>query len=111
MAQAAYGLGDKQWAWEAVMQAVEDASELYKLDSDHDSPNLAPIEYWPSTQAYRHIVSVAAKLFGADAFALLMGIRSPDLALLAQVEIASTLLGVPSLPSGTLSRHAKTLTK
>jgi hypothetical protein len=83
---------------------MEDAATLYKLDTDKVTPNLAPSEFRPSTQAYRHIVSRATNLFGVNAEPLLMKIRDPDLALLAEIEMASTLLGTPSNGSSTLTQ-------
>jgi hypothetical protein len=102
VAQAAWNIKDEKQAWEAINRGIEDATTLYKLDADEDSPNLALREYWPSTQAYRRIVSCATRLFGVDAEPLLMKIRDPDLALLAQVEMASTLLGKPGHHSNTM---------
>jgi len=100
--QAAWNIKDEKQAWEAIDRGIEDATALYKLDADEDSPNLALREYWPSTQAYRRIVSCATRLFGVDAEPLLLKIRDPDLALLAQIEMASTLLGKPGHHSNTM---------
>jgi len=102
VAQAAWNIKDEKQAWEAIDRGIEDATALYKLDADEDSPNLALREYWPSTQAYRRIVSCATRLFGVDAEPLLLKIRDPDLALLAQIEMASTLLGKPGHHSNTM---------
>jgi hypothetical protein len=108
VAEAAHNIKDDKQAWEAIYHGVDDATALYKLDADEDSPNMALREYWPSTHAYRSIVSTATKLFGVDAEPLLMQIHDSDLVLLAQIEIASTLLGVPGKHSHTdVSRESR----
>src|SRR6185295_19872697 len=81
VADAAANIKDEKQAWEAIGHGIEDATAMYKLDADEDSPNLAMREYWPSTQAYRGIISCATELFGVDAEPLLMKIQDPDLAL------------------------------
>ena len=93
MIEAAHKIGDRELAWEFIDNAIEDAAELYKRDSDAESPNRALREYWPSTQSYRGIVWRATDLFGVDVQPLLSEITSPDLALLARVEMAQALLG------------------
>jgi hypothetical protein len=95
VAEAAHKINDDKLSWQAIDRAMADATALYKLDADEDSPNKAMREYWPSTQAYRRIVITAAKLFGVDAEPLLLRITDPDLALLARVEMAQALLERP----------------
>jgi len=95
VAQAAHKIKDDKLSWQAIDRAMADATALYKLDADEDSPNKALREYWPSTQGYRRIVMTAAKLFGVDAEPLLLQITDPDLALLARVEMAQALLERP----------------
>ncbi len=95
VAEAAHKINDDKLSWQAIDRAMADATALYKLDADEDSPNKALREYWPSTQAYRRIVITAAKLFGVDAEPLLLRITDPDLALLARVEMAQALLERP----------------
>ncbi len=95
VAEAAHKIKDDKLSWQAIDRAMADATALYKLDADEDSPNKALREYWPSTQGYRRIVITAAKLFGVDAEPLLLRITDPDLALLARVEMAQALLERP----------------
>ncbi len=95
MIEAAHKIGDRKLAWEFIDTAIDDAAELYKRDSDAESPNRALREYWPSTQSYRGIVWRATDLFGAEAQPLLSKIGNPDLALLARVEMAQSLLDRP----------------
>ncbi|PYT30797.1 MAG: hypothetical protein DMG58_13620 [Acidobacteria bacterium] len=105
VAQTAWNIKDEKQAWEAIDHGIADATALYKLDTDEDSPNVALREYWPSTQAYRRIISCATKLFGVDAEPMLMKIRDPDLALLAQIEMGSTLLAKPGRHSSTMNNR------
>jgi len=95
VAEAAHKISDDKLSWQAIDRAMADATALYKLDADEDSPNKALREYWPSTQGYRRIVITAVKLFGVDAEPLLLRITDPDLALLARVEMAQALLERP----------------
>jgi len=95
VAEAAHKIKDDKLSWQAIDRAMTDATALYKLDADEDSPNKALREYWPSTQGYRRIVITAVKLFGVDAEPLLLRIGDPDLALLARVEMAQALLERP----------------
>ena len=96
VAEAAHRAKEEQRAWEAIDRGLSDAAALYKRDADVEASNEALREYWPSTQAYRRIVWMAAKLFGADAEPLLAKITDPDLALLARIEMARSLLGQPT---------------
>ena len=91
----AHKIKDDKLSWQAIDRAMADATALYKLDANEDSPNKALREYWPSTQGYRRIVITAVKLFGVDAEPLLLRITDPDLALLARVEMAQALLERP----------------
>jgi len=95
IAEAAHKIKDDKLSWQAIDRAMADATALYKLDADEDSPNKALREYWPSTQGYRRIVITAVKLFGVDAEPLLLRITDPDLVLLARVEMAQALLERP----------------
>jgi hypothetical protein len=108
VAEAGHKIKDDKLSWQAIDRAMADATALYRLDADEDSPNKALREYWPSTQAYRRIVMTAAKLFGVDAEPLLLRISDPDLALLARVEMAQALLERPHDSwSTSVSRSAK----
>ena len=93
VAEAAHRAKEDQRAWEALDRGLADAAALYKQDTDVETPNEALREYWPSTQSYRRLVSRAAKLFGPEAEPLLAKITDPDIALLARIEMAQSLLG------------------
>jgi hypothetical protein len=93
VAEAAFKIKDDKLAWRAIDRALADASDLLKQDTDSDMPNTAPVEYWPSTQAYRRAMITATKLFQVDAEPALLKITDPDLALLAKIQMAEALLG------------------
>ncbi len=93
VAEAAYRAKEEQRAREAIDRGMSDAAELYKRDADAERGNSALREYWPSTQSYRRLVHRAATLFGPDAEQLLTKITDPELALLARIEMAQSLLG------------------
>jgi hypothetical protein len=95
IAEAAHRAGDDKLAWEALDHSLADSAELYKADSDSDSPNQALRDEWPSTNAYRRAVITATKLMGIDAEPLLAQISDRDLALFARVEMAQALLERP----------------
>jgi len=95
VAEAAHKIKDDKLAWQAIDRGMADATAVYKLDADEDNPNKALREYWPSTNGYRHMVIIAAKLFETDAEQLLLKITDPDLLLFARVELAQAWLGKP----------------
>ncbi|MDQ1472725.1 MAG: hypothetical protein QOJ99_4205 [Bryobacterales bacterium] len=108
IAEAAHRAGDDKLAWEALDHSLADSAELYKADSDSDSPNEALRDEWPSTNAYRRAVITATKLMGIDAEPLLAQISDHDLALFARVEMAQALLERPHESwSTSVSRHSK----
>jgi hypothetical protein len=108
IAEAAHRVGDDKLAWEALDHSLADSAELYKADSDSDSPNEALRDEWPSTNAYRRVVITATKLMGIDAEPLLAQISDHDLALFARVEMAQALLERPHESwSTSISRRSK----
>lgn len=79
-------------AWDALERAMAGVLEAYRSDTDGEHPNRAPRVFWPSTLGCRGVVWQAAKLFSARTEALFAGLPA-DLLLLAQIELAATLLG------------------
>ena len=79
-------------AWDALESAMAGIAEVYRSDTDADLPNRAPRVFWPSTLGCRRVVWQAAKLFGARTEALFAELPA-DLLMLAQIELAGTLLG------------------
>jgi hypothetical protein len=76
-------------------QAMEYAQQQYVSDSASEDQNLVPREFWPSTSRFRSILYKAGKLLGEDAARYLTRIDDPDLRLLAQIELAAALAGLP----------------
>ena len=76
---------------------IEHALERYREDSAADRPNRPAKEYWPSTCAFRRISHSAGKRLGRDAGVYLDRIPDDDLRLLAQIELAAALAGLPEL--------------
>jgi hypothetical protein len=77
--------------------AFEHAMERYLEDIAPENPNQAPLEFWPSTCAFRGILYRAGKRLGSDAAAYLERIPDPDLRLFAQIELAAALAGLPEI--------------
>jgi hypothetical protein len=73
----------------------EYALQKYVQDSNPEDPNLAPREFWPSTSAYRTILSRAGKRLGQEASGYLDRVPDDDLRLFAQIELAAALAGLP----------------
>ena len=76
-------------------QTMEHAQQQYRSDSASEDQNLVPREFWPSTGRFRSILYAAGKRLGEDAARYLAHIDDPDLRLLAQIELAAALAGLP----------------
>ena len=79
--------------------ALSEARAKYGEDADPDAPNAAPKEFWPSTARYRNALFAAGKTLGEEAEPLLTEIPDREVRLLASVELAAALAGLPELPS------------
>jgi hypothetical protein len=95
LATAATEARDDEMAREAIDKGLAACAALYKLDSNADSPNTAPREFWPSMQHYRNLLYKAAKVNGTETPLLLVKINDPDLQLMGRIEIARSLMGKP----------------
>jgi hypothetical protein len=76
-------------------QAMEHAHQQYGTDSASEDQNLVPREFWPFTSRFRSILYAAGKRLGEDAARYLTRIDDPDIRLLAQIELAAALAGLP----------------
>ena len=76
-------------------QAIKHAHEQYRSDTAPEDRNLVPAEFWSSTSRFRSIVYRAGKRLGEDAARYLVRIGDADLRLLAQIELAAALAGLP----------------
>jgi len=74
---------------------IEDAMERFRVDTNPDSANPRPKEFWPSTCAFRTILHRAGKRVGRGAAGYLDRIPDNDLRLFAQIELAAALAGLP----------------
>jgi hypothetical protein len=92
IAEAAHKLNKDELAAEALRHALDDVVEVYTRDMDPDMPNTALPDQWPSVVGCRLVTWSAVKVLGAEAEALLSGIRNQDLVLLAHVEMGRALL-------------------
>jgi hypothetical protein len=76
-------------------QAMEHAQQQYRSDTEPETQNLAPREFWNSTGRFRSILYAAGKRLGEDAARYLTRIDDPGVLLLAQIELAAALAGLP----------------
>ncbi len=93
-AELYHELKNDKAAWELMQQALDGVVALYRSDTDAERPNKALREYWPSTLGIRYTMHSAVKLFGPRSEDLLGALPTPDLLLMAQVDLARSLLGV-----------------
>jgi hypothetical protein len=82
------------------------ALERFREDSDPERPNLAAREFWPSAAALRSVMYQAGQRLGHDAVNLLDLIPDKELRLLASIELAAALAGLPEMPSIQRENHA-----
>ena len=73
----------------------EDAFRVYALDSPPGNRNKAPLECWPSTNAFRNLLYKAGKYEGRAAARHLDRSPEADLRLFAQIELAAAIAGLP----------------
>jgi hypothetical protein len=76
---------------------IAHALEQYQEDSNPETPNRVPREFWPSTCRFREILYRAGKHLGPVGAQFLERIPDADLRLLAQTELAAALAGLPEL--------------
>lgn len=79
--------------------ALDEALHQYADDASPEHPNQAPKEFWPSTVRFRNILFAAGKRIGEAAGVHLAAITDKDLRLLAGIELAAALAGLPEMPS------------
>ena len=73
----------------------ECALRKYRADINPSNPNRAPRDSWPSTCAFRQILYDMGKERGRAASIYLDGIPDEDLKLLALIELAAAVCGLP----------------
>jgi hypothetical protein len=71
------------------------------------NPNAAATAFWPSSAKYKSIFHSMAKELGESAAPELAVIKDIDLRLLAQIEFAAGLSGLPELSSMTIHQKQR----
>uniref|UniRef100_Q01U16 Uncharacterized protein n=1 Tax=Solibacter usitatus (strain Ellin6076) TaxID=234267 RepID=Q01U16_SOLUE len=87
-----------------VPELLEEARRLHREDIDPGDPNLAPHVFWPSCHAYKLALYWAGRHSGMDAEPLLDQVPDIDFAILAAIEFAAGVLGLPE-PFGVRMEH------
>jgi hypothetical protein len=85
--------------------SIDHALELYREDTNLESPNRALKAFWPSTSSLRTTFYGAGKRLGPDAAKLLQRIDDSDLHLFAEIALAAALAGVPALPESSMKKR------
>jgi hypothetical protein len=85
--------------------SIDHAFELYREDTNPESPNPALKAFWPSTSSLREPSTVQASALAPIAAKLLERIDDSDLHLFAQVALAAALAGVPALPEYSMKQR------
>jgi uncharacterized protein (TIGR03435 family) len=83
-------------------EAFAVALDLYAADSNPEKFNDAPEEVWPSALEFRKILYKAGQYEGPAAARHLDRVPAPALRLLAQIELAAALAGLPQLGGRTI---------
>ncbi len=91
----------------AVQHLLTEAHHLYQEDTDPNNPNMAPRVFWPSCHAYKVAMYWAGKSSGKDAEPLLAEIPDADFALLASIELAAGVLGLPEHCGWHMGNHPR----
>jgi hypothetical protein len=100
-------LKDDDLAKEAFGRSLATLEGMYRVDSDPENPNIAPVDFWPSTAEYRKSFQAAAKLYGMSASSYFEKIRDRNELLEAEVAFAAELLHRRPAPANTAVSHAK----
>jgi hypothetical protein len=103
--QSYLDLGDEEGAKKALKGLLKIAEKLYTRDNDPDDPNLAFKGTWPSTNLWRKCVQIAGKISPDLAQEIIAGISDPEIETFQKVAYATSLLGVPGLPTSIAERH------
>ncbi len=75
--------------------AMDFAQTLYQEDMDAERPNFAPKVLWPSAARFRSVLFQAGKRGSLNPQELLARVPDDDLRLLASIELAAALAGLP----------------
>lgn len=96
-------MGETGEARKTIEKGLESAAKLYKQDTDAEDPNKALKAYWPSAGAYVGLLRTAAEMAPDWALEQLKEVPDDELRALAQIAMASALLGQPPGPVSIMS--------
>jgi tetratricopeptide (TPR) repeat protein len=89
-------LGDSAAAKKLIEKGIGIAEKAYKQDTNADDPNKALKAYWPSAEAYRDMLRLAAKISAPWAMELLKDISDPEMKGMGQIALAQSWLDLPA---------------
>jgi hypothetical protein len=89
-------LGDSAAAKKLIEKGMGIAEKAYKQDTNADDPNKALKAYWPSAEAYRGMLRLAAKISAPWAMELLKDISDPEMKGMGQIALAQSWLDLPA---------------
>lgn len=92
IAQLYIRLNDTDAAKKVIERGLATADKVYKDDVNADDPNKAPKAYWPSTVAWRSMLSLASEISPLWAAELLKEISDDEVKTIAQLGISMALL-------------------
>jgi hypothetical protein len=83
---------------DAVLKTIAEGSvfaqQLYTKDADLTAPNTALKAQWPSTNAWREFVALAARISPDEATKVIDDVPDPEIHAFLRVALASSLMGV-----------------
>ena len=89
-------MDEKDDAKKVVEQGLKAADKMFRQDSEGDDPNQALKAYWPSTDAYRGMLRLAARISPVWAVSLLKDLPDNDVKVVAETALAAAWLDVPA---------------
>jgi hypothetical protein len=89
-------MGETDDAKGVIEKGLAAAESAYKKDSNADDPNKALKAYWPSAEAYRGMLRLAVRISPVWAANLAKEISDPEMKVVAQIAMASSLLDIPT---------------
>jgi tetratricopeptide (TPR) repeat protein len=89
-------MGETDDAKSVIEKGLAAAETAYKKDSNADDPNKALKAYWPSAEAYRGMLRLAVRISPVWATNLAKEISDPEMKVVAQIAMASSLLDIPA---------------
>ena len=88
-------MGDEENAKKVVQLGLAAAEKLFQEDGGGDDPNGALKAYWPSVQAYRSLLQLAARISPGWAISVLNELPDDDVKVVVETALAAAWLGLP----------------